>query len=138
MQQRQAISAFLRHDGRLLLVRRSDRVGSFQGFWSGISGYLEGDPLIHALQEILEETSIPATDLTLIRQAKPVDIVDHNHVGVVWRIHPFLFELATPDKIKLDWENDELRWILPQELGHYKTVPGLDRILSACLMDQES
>ncbi|MBF0159686.1 MAG: NUDIX domain-containing protein [Magnetococcales bacterium] len=135
MEQRQAITAFVRRDGRILLVRRSNQVGSFQGFWSGISGYLEGEPLTHALREILEETGIPSLDLVLVHQADPVDIADRVRVGIVWRIHPFLFDLTSQRQVQLDWENDELRWILPQELGDYQTVPGLDRILSACLCD---
>ncbi len=133
MEQRQVISAFLRYKDRLLLVRRSSQVGSFRGCWSGISGYLEGDPLKHAMQEIWEETSMASSDLTLICQADPIDVVDPVHTTITWRIHPFLFEIKSPDKIKLDWENDDMCWILPQELANYPTVPALEQILSACL-----
>ena len=53
------VTAFLRHQDRVLLVRRSDRVGTYQGRWSAISGYLEDDaPLQQAYREIREETGL--------------------------------------------------------------------------------
>jgi len=51
------VTAFLQYAGRILLVQRSGRVGSYQGRWSAISGYLEdATPLAQACREIREET----------------------------------------------------------------------------------
>jgi len=45
---------------RLLLVRRSQRVGSYQGRWAGVSGFVEKDttPDEQAYTEIREETGL--------------------------------------------------------------------------------
>ena len=52
-------TAFLKKDGKVLLVKRSSEVGSFHEKWSAISGYLELDnPLDNALREIKEETGL--------------------------------------------------------------------------------
>lgn len=132
MQVREVITVFLEHDGQVLIVRRSDQVGSYRGHWSGISGYLEGDPLTHAYTEVREETGLAATDLTLLRQAPPLEIADAVK-ATVWRVHPFLFAVREPDKIRLDWENVGLQWIRPTELVHFQTVPALAETLAACL-----
>ena len=49
---REVVTAFLRARGKILIVRRSRKVGTYQGRWSGISGYLE-DPTPHA--QVLRE-----------------------------------------------------------------------------------
>ncbi|MFC4358352.1 translation initiation factor 2 [Halobium salinum] len=36
------VTAFLRHRGEVLLVQRSDAIGTYQGKWGGVSGYVEG------------------------------------------------------------------------------------------------
>ena len=90
------VTAFLRYRGRVLLVRRSGRVGSYQGRWSAISGYLEDpDPLQQALREIREETGLDTEVLRLRARAEPLE-VPAPELGICWMVHPFLFELDDP------------------------------------------
>lgn len=128
---RNVVTAFLEHDGKILLVRRSQAVRTHQGLWAGISGYLEHPPLEQALVEIEEETGLNKDDVELRRQGQPVDVRDPEH-AIRWVVHPFLFHVKRPDTIRLDWENIEMRWILPAELGDYDTVPGLKDALANC------
>lgn len=130
------VTAFLRHAGRVLLVRRSGEVGSYQGRWSGISGYLE-DPtaLEQALREIREETGLSAEQVDLIAAAAPL-AVPAPELETLWVVHPFLFEIADPDAIALDWENLELCWATPAEVETYETVPALAAALRACLAEE--
>ncbi|MEZ4864894.1 MAG: NUDIX pyrophosphatase [Caldilineaceae bacterium] len=127
------VTAFLRHAGKILLVRRSNAVGSYQGQWAGISGYLE-DPtaLAQARREIREETGLTDEQVRLVAQAPPIPI-PAPELGKSWVVHPFLFEIADPAAIQLDWENLELRWVQPDEVADYPTVPALAVALSACL-----
>ncbi|RCX30759.1 NUDIX domain-containing protein [Thioalbus denitrificans] len=132
-ERRHVVTAFLRHGDRVLLVRRSGRVGTYQGLWSGISGYLEdADPLDQARREVEEETGIPSAVPRLVSAAPPLEIEDAA-VGRCWVVHPFLFEVDDPDAVRLDWENLELRWVRPADLGEYATVPALAEALAACL-----
>jgi hypothetical protein len=48
-------------------------------------------------------------------------------------IHPFLFEVLTPETIHTDWEAVEMRWILPSELSNYETVPKLQEVYASAL-----
>ncbi|WP_291317167.1 NUDIX pyrophosphatase [Desulfuromonas sp.] len=133
MERRAVVTAFLRHDGRILLLRRSDRVGSYRGRWAGVSGFLE-DPtaLAQALREIREETGLPADRLRLARAGAPLEVLDRK-LEVCWIVHPFLFDLDDASGLRLDWEHVESCWVRPEEVKSFETVPALAEALSACL-----
>ena len=121
------ISSFLVHQGKFLIWKRSMLVGSFQGYWSCISGYREEDeqPLETALREILEETQKTRTSLTLLKSAGPF----YSEIpAVIFESHWFLFGSEDKD-ISLDWEHDEFKWIKPAEIGKFKTVPWLEDMI---------
>src|SRR5712692_32191 len=124
------VSCFLlRFDGnepRLLLVRRSQRVGSYQGQWAGVSGFIEADttPEEQAYTEIREETGLQREQVRVLRRGAVVEHIDAE-LGRHWYIHPFLFETLVPDAIRIDWEAEEMRWIDPLELQNYETLPKL-------------
>ncbi len=127
MQRRDVVTAFLRHGDRILLVRRSARVGTYQGRWSGISGYLEDrTPLEQALREIREETGL-RRGVHLVRGADPMEVPDPG-LDTCWVVHPFLFDIDEPEQIRLDWENRELRWTAPREIAELPTVPALAEV----------
>lgn len=116
-------------EARVLIVRRSTRVGTYRGRWSAISGYLEAEtPLDQALTEIREETGLSAEDVTLVRAGEPLP-VDDEESGLSWLIFPFLFDVASGRNVALDWENVEARWAAPEELSAYDTVPALEDAL---------
>lgn len=123
------VSAFLRNRGRYLVLRRSDRVGSFQGRWSAVSGYIEGreDARHRALQEIREETRIAGARFR--KAGEPLTTRLGNTAFVV---HPFLFDVPSR-RVRLDWENVECRWIAPEGLANLDTVPRLGDVLDRLL-----
>jgi 8-oxo-dGTP diphosphatase len=126
----------LRKDGpelRLCLVRRSQRVGSYNARWAGISGFIEPgvSPEEQAYTEIREETSLPKEQVRLLKRGEVVEYIDEK-LGRRWLVHPFLVEVLSPEAIQLDWEAEEMRWIAPTDLASYKTVPKLyEAFLSA-------
>ena len=132
LEKREVVTAFLRHDGKILLVKRSDKVGSYQGYWSAISGYLEDStPLAQAKREIREETGLTSDRIQLISQGRILQ-VEAPELGCCWVIHPFVFDIEQPQHIRLDWENCDQRWIVPAALSDYKTVPMLQEAWLAC------
>ncbi len=135
LKKREVITAFLRHQGKILLVKRSEKVGSYQGYWSAISGYLEDlTPLAQAQREIREETGLKSGDIQLIRYGKPLEVPSPKH-HCCWVVHPFLFDIKDPHQIRLDWENSESSWIDPASIGTYVTVPMLQEAYHACLVE---
>ena len=119
------VTVFLTQSGKFLILKRSSKVGTYEGHWAGVSGYVESeDPLIQAYTEMAEEVGLNRKDVTLLRVGKPLEVIDEAR-DRHWRVHPFLFSVHEPEKIKLDWENIEMRWVRRDELIGLKTVPAL-------------
>jgi len=119
------VTVFLeRKDGRVLLLKRSGRVGSFRGRWAGVSGFLEDPtPLAQALREVREETRLEATDLEVVEEGRPVYARDADRLYIV---HPFRVRTRRT-RVTLDWEHTESEWVDPAEIRRRPTVPKLDR-----------
>lgn len=132
LQEKQVVTCFLESEDEILILRRSQRVGSYQGRWAGVSGYIETTADEQALTEIKEETSLSKQEVELIRKGKPLAIED-KELGVRWLVHPYLFHIKDRNKIKIDWEHKEARWIAPQDIEHYPTVPKLKETLAQVL-----
>ncbi len=124
----EVVTCFLRNRGRILLMRRSAKVGSYQGTWASVSGYVEGKevPIERAMAEIKEEAGVEAPRLAAA--GEPVYARDKNLLFIV---HPFIFDVPTRE-VKLDWEHAQYRWVQPSQIPKYPSVPKLhDAYLSA-------
>ena len=128
MDEKHVVTCFLEQRRLILLLRRSNRVSTYQRAWAGVSGYIETDPLDQAYSEIREETGLFKNNIKLVKQGKPLEIIDDS-LHRKWIVHPFLFHVLDPQKIMLDWEHTEFAWVKPQELKKYNTVPGLAKAL---------
>ncbi|MDH7508668.1 MAG: DUF126 domain-containing protein [Methanomassiliicoccales archaeon] len=127
--EKHVVSCILKRKDRILILRRSEKVGTFKGYWAGVSGFVEkGEmPLETAFKEILEELGVNSAKL--VKTGEPLMIRSGD---VLWTIHPYLFDVDE-SKITTDWEHTEYRWILPNELASYEIVPGLDKVVSSLL-----
>ena len=133
----EVVTAFLRNAGKVLLLRRSDKVGSYRGRWAGVSGYLEdATPLAQALREIREETGLTETTVRLAANAAPIEVAAPAQ-GKLWVVHAFLFDVDDPSQLRLDWESAECKWVDPCTVGDFETVPMLDEALQACLHNEQ-
>jgi ADP-ribose pyrophosphatase YjhB (NUDIX family) len=123
---------------RMLLVQRSRKVGSYHGQWAGISGFVEAGvtPDEQAYTEIREETHLQRDQVRMLRRGKVVEHVDEA-LGRHFYIHPFLFEALTPESIQTDWETITMRWIDPEDLTTYPTVPRLKEVYEAAISGEE-
>ena len=119
------VTSFVRFQGKILLLQRSSKVGTYKGKWAGCSGYLEEheDPFERAVTEIQEELKISSDQITLIKRGNPFEILDEK-IGTVWIVFPFLFETET-NQIQLDWEHKNYVWISPADIKNFPTVPKL-------------
>ena len=125
------VTVFLEHDKKILLLKRSQKARTMKGLWAGISGYMENnDSLAQALKEINEETGLSNEKLNLIRAGQPLEATESNNPDIIWVVHPYLFHSST-HVIKIDWEHDQARWINPNEMQSYNTVPKLKEALAS-------
>jgi 8-oxo-dGTP pyrophosphatase MutT (NUDIX family) len=133
----EVVTCLLENNGKILILRRSEKVKTYKGLWSGISGYVEEDPLDTAFKEIKEEVGIEKEFVQLLKRADPLEFIDYyKGKKYHWKVYPFLFRLKKIENIHLDWENVDYRWILPREIKDYRTVPRLKEVFSL-LVDGE-
>ena len=131
--EKHVVTCFLECRRKILLLKRSNKVGSFQGRWAGVSGYIEHPADEQSLIEIAEETGLGTGDVTLIRKGKPL-VLDDPEMQVRWVIHPYLYRTISEGSIKTDWEHCDKRWVKPEELADYDTVPMLKEALMSVLV----
>ncbi len=134
MKRKEIVTSFLFKNQRILLLKRSDKVGTFKGKWAGISGFIEKETSLEAaLREIKEETGVDSKYLELLKIGIPFEINDTTN-DVIWSINPFLF-LFKGNEINIDWEHDSYEWIYPQEIDSYDTVTNLNKTLFNLIED---
>ncbi|MDZ7705710.1 MAG: NUDIX domain-containing protein [Trueperaceae bacterium] len=122
LEETHVVTCFLRHRGEVLLLRRSEEVGSYQQQWGAVAGHAEGDPDRAARQEIAEESGL-LDAATFVRKGEPFE-VDDAELGKRWVVHPYLFDCAHRD-VRIDWESTEAAWVAPTEILRRDTVPQL-------------
>ena len=129
------VTSFIKNGDRILILKRSDKVKSMKCLWAGVSGIIEKNdatPLDRAKTEILEETGINEEEIELLKANERIKIEAAQYKNHEWNIFPFLFKTKNPE-IKLNWENSEFKWIKPNEIKNYETVPELEKILFSLL-----
>ena len=129
--EKEAVTSFLESNREILILLRSERVSTYRGRWAGVSGSIDKDKTAdeQALVEIEEETGLSKEDIELIRKGEPL-LIDDAKLGFRKIIHPYLFQIRDRDKIKIDWEHKEARWIKPEDIENYQTVPMLKETLA--------
>ena len=132
-----ATCLLINDEGKLLILKRSEKVRTYKGLWGGVAGYVEEneEPYETAIKEIREEVGIKGVDVSLIRQLDPIKFTDfYEGEKYDWKIFPFLFKIEKKGKIDIDSEHLEYRWIPPSEIEKYDTVPHLKDIVSKLLL----
>ena len=134
MDETPVVTCFLRHRGAVLLLCRSETVGSYTGQWGGVAGHVAHEseaatdpvstPDAAARREIAEETGL-SDAVTLVRRGDPFPVEDAD-LDRRWLVHPYLFDCASRD-VTLDDETTECEWVPPTEILRRSTVPQLWR-----------
>ena len=124
---KQVVTCFLKHNSKILILRRSHNVGNFKGKWAGISGFIESTTDEQVFTEIAEETRLSGDDVNLVKKGLPLEVEEE---GNSWVVHPYLFDIKNKEKIEADWEHNELKWIEPREIDNYDMVPMLKEALA--------
>lgn len=128
----QVVTCILEHDGKILLLKRSNQVATYRGLWGGVAGYVEEleDPYDTAIKEIRQEAGIDADSVELVRKGNPIEFSDtYEGRRYNWIVYPFLFHIQSKELIRTDWEHEDYRWVHLSEIKKLDTVPGLDEVI---------
>ena len=115
------------YEGKILIVKRSRKVGSYKGLWNGISGFIDEPKTIDdfAKQELAEELSLDTKLISKIKVCTPYEVNDLA-IDRIWFVYPVLVTLNQKPNIVLDWEHTDYAWIEPVQLEDYKCVKDFD------------
>lgn len=123
------INCVLKYREKVLIVERNRRMRLYPGYWNGISGFLDDNRGVEAKvkAELKEEIGITSKDILSI-QPGPIFHQESAKYKKTWIVHPILVEVKT-DRIKLDWEAQNYRWVTVNEVKNFKLLPGFDRVV---------
>ncbi len=128
------LNVFLKYKNKILILKRSGKVLAYKEKWNSIGGFLDEVKPVgeKVLEETKEETGIDNENIIKIKIEKIIKYEDVK-INRIWLIVPVLVELKEKPEIELDWEHDEYKWIRPEEIRKYDTIPDLDKILNSLL-----
>lgn len=114
------VAVFLKNGNRILILKRSDKVGTYRNQWSIVVGYFdELESVIEkGLSEVKEETGVKR-DLISSIKAKSIYLYQIEREGVEYVSHLLLAELEKKPKIELNWEHTDYKWIKTKEAKYY-------------------
>lgn len=123
------INCVVKYKNKILLVQRSADLRLYPGYWNGISGFLDDKKSLDEkiYQELNEELGLLKKNVLSIKLGEIFD-QDEPRYEKTWIVHPVLVIVNT-DKVKLDWEAQDYRWIIPKETRKLKLLPGFDQVL---------
>ncbi len=98
------------NEGKILIIRRSKTSPTRAGFWDLPGGVLEDgeDKKEAIIREIKEETDLDVKDLLVSGKV----VGPENDIS--WEITCY-FGAAPNDDVKLSYEHDDFKWIMPEE-----------------------
>ncbi|MFB6094312.1 MAG: NUDIX domain-containing protein [Halanaeroarchaeum sp.] len=123
MDETRVVTVFLRNGTDVLLLRRSDDVGSYRGRWGAVAGHAEGRPDEQARVEIAEETGLDGDAISLVRRGEEFAVEDADR-GTRWMVTPYLFDAAVRT-VDPNEETTTHEWAPPTEILRRETVPDL-------------
>lgn len=129
------VTVFIESEGKILLLKRSEKMKNYPGKWNAVTGYLDEVVPIKekVMEELREETGITEKEIAAMRYGEPYEMRDEQ-LKKTWVIHPVLVKTSVKPEITLDQEHTKCLWIKPEELSRFDTPPKLDESLRRVLI----
>ncbi len=123
------INCVVKYKDKFLIVQRSKELNFYPGYWNGVSGFLDDKRSLKEkiTDEIKEELGIPKSKIKNI-QLGEIFHQEEPKYKKTWIVHPVLVEVKT-DKVKLDWEAKNYKWIAFREVKKLNLLPGFAEVL---------
>lgn len=120
------MTIFVEFKGKVLIMKRSDKVSTYKGKWMTLAGYYdEKVPLRKkVLEEFREEIGLDYKIIKSFEVFTPIKIPDKK-INKEWMIFTCKIVLKKRPKIKLDWEHTGYKWVKPDEVLKMDIVPSL-------------
>ncbi len=125
------INCVVMFQGKILLVKRSETLNFYPGYWNGISGFLDDQKDFDekVREEIHEELGLESSHIQTIQHGQ-IFHQDEPKYNKTWIVHPVLVSIDT-DRINTDWESQSLSWVAPSQARKMKLLPGFEKVLDS-------
>jgi ADP-ribose pyrophosphatase YjhB (NUDIX family) len=125
------INCVVQYKDKILLVQRSESLRLYPGYWNGISGFLDDNKGLEekVYEELKEEIGMKKGDVVSIILGTIFDQEEYQYKKT-WIVHPVLVTVNT-DKVKLDWEAKNFKWVKREGALKMKLLPGFDEVLNS-------
>lgn len=123
------INCVVQYGKMFLIVERSKSLRLYPEYWNGVSGFLDDDKSREekVKEELQEELGIGESDIASIRFGEIFD-QEAPEYKKTWIVHPVLVEVKT-NRITLDKEAQQYKWVGLDEIINYRLLPGFDRVI---------
>ena len=123
------INCVVKYKNKILMVQRSKDLNFYPGYWNGVSGFLDDQRNFEqkVKDELKEELGLPSRSILKIKLGE-IFHQDAPKYKKSWIVHPVLVEVSG-DKIKLDWEARNYKWIKLSKAKKLKLLPGFNYVL---------
>lgn len=127
------VNCVVKYKNKILLVKRNSKMHLYPAHWNGISGFLDDLKSLKekVKEELKEEIGITSKNIKSIKLGEIFN-QEAPKYKKTWIIHPVLVEIAK-DKINLDWEAEDYKWINPKEAKKFELVPGFEKVIENTL-----
>jgi ADP-ribose pyrophosphatase YjhB (NUDIX family) len=127
------VNSVVRHEGSILLVKRSAEVFFYPGYWNGISGFLDDKKSVEEKlrEELEEEARITEKDIISMKEGAVFE-VEESALEKRWVIHPVLVDVRSK-AITLNEEGEAYVWVSPGDASQYKLLPTYPRVIKSVL-----
>ena len=117
------VTSIVRHNGKILILQKSDDDVHYPGKWSFVSGYVKEFEAAEdtAIREIMEETGLSAA---IGRNGRVIEMVDAQKKKR-WIAQVYFCSVGS-DNVRLCHENKDFAWVSEDEFSNYDFVPGLE------------
>ncbi|MFA4907130.1 MAG: NUDIX domain-containing protein [archaeon] len=121
MNELKVVAVIVEFRGKFLFAKRANYMPRHPGLWGVISGVIEKNetPEKAALRELFEETKLKGE---IEKVGKEFVVEDSNRYFVA----PILVKVESRKAI-LNSEHSEMKWIYPNEIWDFQTVPMLEK-----------
>ena len=121
------LTVFIKYKNQILLLKRSNKVGTYKERWNTVTGYIdEKKPVFNKIiEEINEELGLSEDIIQSYHYGELFEFTD-DILKKTWIVFPAMLLLSKKPNIKLNWEHSEYKWINPNDLKKYHTVPKLE------------
>lgn len=127
----EVVTCFPLHNGKVLLLKRSEEVSTYPGKWGTVTGYLDEDGVKEqCLEELCEELGIDKDAIIKYETGETFHFEDGDRE---WTVHPVAAHIDEDEDFELNVENTEYRWVDPQDVKMFDTVPRLTESLKKAL-----